>query len=108
MAKAKRAQRKVFISHVSSETELAQVLKRHLIRDFPDLDVFVSSDGKSIQAGDNWLDELRKALRNAKVVIVLCSLESIGRPWVNFEAGAGWIQRRIQVIPVCHSGMRPN
>ncbi|HEX3555449.1 MAG TPA: TIR domain-containing protein [Thermoanaerobaculia bacterium] len=104
---AKLAQRKVFISHVSSETELAQVLKRHLIHDFRDLDVFVSSDGKSIQAGDNWFEELRKALKNAKVEIVLCSLESIGRPWVNFEAGAGWILR-IRVIPVCHSGMRPN
>jgi hypothetical protein len=106
MAKLKKG--KVFISHISSETEVAQVLKKHLTRDFPNLDVFVSSDGKSIQAGKNWLDELTIALKNAQVEIVLCSRESLGRPWVNFEAGAGWIQPEVRVIPVCHSGMTPS
>jgi len=35
------------------------------------------------------------------------SPKSIIRPWVNFEAGAGWI-RKIPVIPLCHSGMEPD
>lgn len=102
------ARPKVFISHISKEAELAQMLKKHLAKDFLNfLDIFVSSDGKSIQAGGKWLDELSKALEEAQIEIVLCSKESVGRPWVNFEAGAGWI-RGIRVIPVCHSGMKPN
>jgi hypothetical protein len=101
------AKPKVFISHISKETELAQVLKKQLTKDFLNfLDIFVSSDGTSIQAGGKWLDELNKALKEAQIEIILCSKESVGRPWVNFEAGAGWV-RGIQVIPVCHSGMKP-
>lgn len=99
---------RLFISHLSTETELAQLLKRRVEQDFRDvLDVFVSSDKRSIKAGRNWLEDLKEALEHAQFVVVLCSSESIGRPWVNFEAGAGWI-REIPLIPVCHSGLRPS
>ena len=99
--------KKLFISHISNESELAQWLKQRLDKDFPGLlDIFVSSDRKTIAAGRKWLDEVDKALRGADMQIVLCSKESVGRPWVNFEAGAVWL-RGIPVIPVCHSGMRP-
>jgi hypothetical protein len=102
------AKARLFISHISTETELAQVLKKRLDQDFLGvLDIFVSSDKRSIQAGSPWLDDLNTALEEAQFVVVLCSKESIGRPWVNFEAGAGWI-RGIPVIPVCHSGLTPS
>lgn len=98
----------VFISHISNETELAQILKRHLAKDFLNFfDIFVSSDGKSIKAGSKWLERLGQALEETQIEIILCSKESVGRPWVNFEAGAGWI-RGIQVIPICHSGLKPD
>ena len=45
-----------------------------------------------------------EALNAADVQILVCSRESVGRPWVNFEAGAVWL-RRIPVVPVCHSGL---
>lgn len=38
--------------------------------------------------------------------IVIASPTSVKRPWVNFEAGAGWI-RDVPVIPLCHSGTTP-
>jgi len=99
---------RIFISHISSETGLAQGLKQRLEKDFLGLpDIFVSSDQKTIQAGQKWLDEVDKALKEADLQIVLCSKESVGRPWVNFEAGAVWL-RGIPVIPVCHTGMKPN
>ena len=42
----------VFISHVSEEADLAILLKRALMKDFPGLEeVFVSSDMASISAG---------------------------------------------------------
>lgn len=98
--------RKIFISHIGSETELAQNLKNSLKKHFLGLlDIFVSSDKEAIQAGAKWLDEVDTALKSADFQIVLCSKESVGRPWVNFEAGAAWI-RGIPVIPICHSGLR--
>jgi hypothetical protein len=98
---------KLFISHISTEAELAQLLKQSISTDFLNLvEVFDSSDGTTIRAGSKWLDEVSGALAKAKIEIVLCSHESVRRPWVNFEAGAGWI-RGIRVIPVCHLGMRP-
>jgi hypothetical protein len=99
------ARTRVFVSHISTESALAQALKQRLQRDFLGLlDIFVSSDQTTIRAGSKWLDEVDQALKGADVLIVLASPESVGRPWVNFEAGAVWL-RGIPVIPVCHSGM---
>ena len=101
------ARKSVFISHISDETEVAQWLKARLDRDFlGTLDIFVSSDRSTIEAGSKWLDEVDKALKQADLQVVLCSRESVGRPWVNFEAGAVWL-RGIPVVPVCHSGLQP-
>jgi hypothetical protein len=97
----------IFISHISSETELAQSLKKHLEKDFLEfVSIFVSSDSETIQAGSKWLDEIDKALRKADLQIVLCSKESVEKPWVNFEAGAVWTQEKT-VIPLCHAGLTP-
>jgi hypothetical protein len=98
-------QKQVFISHISAESAIAQGLKRSLDGHFGGrLDIFVSSDRETIRAGQKWLDEVDAALKSADAELVLCSKASIGRPWVNFEAGAAWL-RRIPVIPVCHSGL---
>jgi hypothetical protein len=97
----------IFISHISDEDVIAACLKKHLAAHFPSsVAIYVSSDGVSVEAGRDWLVTLTKALEHAVIEIVLCSEESVSRPWVNFEAGAGWI-RRIPLIPVCHSGMTP-
>jgi hypothetical protein len=101
------AKPRLFISHVSEETALARLLKERLTRDFLDaLDVFVSSDGKSIDAGEPWLKDVKTGLAKARFAIVLCSPDSIGKPWVNFECGAAWV-RDIPLVPICHSGLTP-
>lgn len=53
------------------------------------------------------MDNITESLKSCAVEIILCSPKSIKRPWINFEAGAGWI-RDIPVIPFCHSGMKPS
>ncbi len=96
-----------FISHITEEREVGSALKTALARDFLGmLDVFVSSDGASIAAGDDWLKSVDEALRKTDLMMILCSPTSIRRPWINFEAGAAWI-RKIPIIPLCHSGLRP-
>jgi hypothetical protein len=107
VAKSGITRKSVFISHISDETDIAQWLKARMDRDFlGSLDIFVSSDRSTIVAGRKWLDEVDKALKRANLQIVLCSRDSVGRPWVNFEAGAVWL-RGIPVVPVCHSGLEP-
>jgi hypothetical protein len=107
VAKREVQKKAVFISHISDETRIAQWLKTQLDRDFlGGLEIFVSSDRSTIGAGRRWLDEVQTALKRADLQVVLCSRGSVGRPWVNFEAGAVWL-RGIPVVPVCHSGLGP-
>jgi hypothetical protein len=97
----------VFISHITEEKHVALALKSILEDAFIGLmDVFISSDPRSIQLGQEWLDKIKFALNNCAVEIIIASPRSVTRPWVNFEAGSGWI-RNVPVIPLCHSGMTP-
>jgi hypothetical protein len=93
----------VFLSHISDEAPEARALKAALEKALPGLNVFVSAT--DIHLGQAWLEEIDDALAEAKVILTLCSPNSIRRPWINFESGSGWT-RRIHVIPICHKGMR--
>lgn len=97
----------IFLSHITEEAALASILKSEIDKNFLGMvDVFQSSDRTSSKIGTNWLDNITTALRNCEAIIVLCSPHSIGRPWINFECGAGWA-RDIYIAPLCHSGLRP-
>lgn len=97
----------IFISHIAEESKIAELIKEKISRDFLGLiDVFVSSDSENISVGNRWLDNISEALEKAKIEIIICSRESISRPWINFEAGAGWV-KKIPVVPICHTGLRP-
>ncbi|WP_415328600.1 toll/interleukin-1 receptor domain-containing protein [Clostridium perfringens] len=98
----------IFISHITEEKELALEIKALLEESFLGMmDIFVSSDDTSISAGTRWLDNISSSLGNCSIELILCSPKSVKRPWINFEAGAGWV-RNIPVVPLCHSGMEPN
>lgn len=95
----------VFISHITEESDLAQIISEQIKNSYLGmLDTFVSSDGESIPTGSRWLTSIDTALSESAIQISLCSPQSVKRPWINFEAGASWI-RKIPVIPFCHSGM---
>lgn len=97
---------KLFISHINEESSIASVLKEWIESSFVGkCDVFVSSDKDDIPAGSKWLEEIDKALGEAVALIVLCSPNSLARPWINFETGCGWI-KSVPIIPVCHSGQK--
>jgi hypothetical protein len=99
---------KLFISHISEESDIAILLKHHITRDFGDhVDVFASSDSTSVHAGDIWLTAIKDALCDAAALIVLCSAHSVSRAWVQFELGGAWL-KDVPIIPICHSGMTPS
>ncbi len=97
----------VFISHTDSESEVAIWLEDQ-ISDLllGAIDFFVSSDHSTIIGGDNWIKKIEEALNECSVCLVLCSEQSVHRPWINFEAGGAWMAGK-RVVPVCHAGMRP-
>jgi hypothetical protein len=98
----------VFISHITEEKQIAQALKQVVESTFLNMiDVFVSSDPTSVRMGRKWLEDITQGLKTCAVEIILASPESVKRPWINFEAGCGWI-RDIPVIPLCHSSMVPS
>ncbi len=95
----------IFISHINEESRIAIVLKEWIESTFADqCKVFVRSDNEDLPAGSRWLDQITAALEDSRVLITICSPNSIVRPWINFETGCAWI-KGIQVIPVCHSGL---
>jgi hypothetical protein len=85
---------KVFVSHIHSEEELAKVVSNDLLDPhlLGALDVFVSSDSATNPGGTSWLNNVEDNLREAEVLLILASPFSIDRPWINVEAGAGWVR----------------
>lgn len=99
------AKLEVFVSHLKIEAKFADLLSSRLRRDFIGLiNLFISSDATSIPVGSRWFEHLIAALEKAHLQLVICSVESPRRPWINYEAGAARV-RKIDVIPLCHSGM---
>jgi hypothetical protein len=97
--------KQAFVSHIAEEAKVASHLKSCLKRDFlGNLDVFVSSDGDGIGAGDDWFKCIDSAIRNSELMLILCSPASVRRPWISFEAGAAWMLGK-PLIPLCHAGL---
>jgi hypothetical protein len=95
----------VFVSFIHEEELIAGTVLSFLREIFGDeVEIFLSADRTTIYAGDNWIDEILSALKSTKVLVSVLTPESIGRPWINFEAGAAWM-REAKVIPVCFRGL---
>lgn len=69
--------------------------------------MFTATSWTSIAPGDDWFSKIQDAIENADIMVVLCSADSVMRPWIQFETGAGWFSKRIKVIPICHKSMTP-
>ena len=118
----------VFIAHIDKYQELAGYLKEQLVAAFPDaIEVHVSSEIRNMQTdpvvlsatggpgpsvlgavpvGKLGLTRLMKAAESLKALVLLAGNDAGLRPWINFEAGAGYMLD-IPVIPLCHGGMVP-
>jgi hypothetical protein len=98
----------VFISHIHLEEVTANALEAVLRKALLGaLDIFNSSNRRSISVGDPWRDRIIETLRGSTSLLVLCSPESVTSPWVNFESGGAWVSGT-RVIPCCINGMEPS
>jgi hypothetical protein len=92
------------VSHTTGEAPIALALKDFLEGTFAGgLEVFVSGDVLDLTPGDKWLEKIDSVLKTSKVLLVICSPSSLTRPWINFEAGCGWMAG-MSIVPICHSG----
>lgn len=97
----------VFLSHRTTEARFADLIEERLNQDFLGIiNLFYSNDITSVPVGTQWDEELVKGLQSAKVMLALCSRQSVSQPWINFEVG-GAATRGIDIIPLCHSGIEP-
>jgi hypothetical protein len=95
----------IFISHIHENKDLTFIIKELIDTIFENvLNIFVSSDSQSIDLGEEWLMKINDGLKQCDIMLVICSLESIYRPWIAFEAGVGW-SKGIKVIPLCCFGL---
>jgi len=98
----------IFISHIAEEASIAIEIKNLILSKFKSqIQVFVSSDILDNPLGIRWFEKMEVALNESQVMLILCSPLSVSMPWINFEAGCGWINKKI-VIPICHSGQHQN
>jgi hypothetical protein len=101
------AQLKVFFSHLTIESKLAELIQEAITRDFIGLvSFFISSDVTSISAGQKWLDRVVENVKDADLHFVLCSPDAVKRPWINLETGAACMSG-VKIVPICHSGLTP-
>ncbi len=98
----------IFISHIATEHSEATAIKEYVEKLYPNtVDVFISTSWDSIAPGDDWFKKIEEAINSCEITFVLCSPESVSRPWIFFETGAAWFSKK-KVIPLCHKGMTPN
>lgn len=104
-ASAKKSQL-IFISHINEDSGIAILLKKLLLKLFSGkIEIFVSSDKESIRYGKEAFPQIKQNLTECDLALILCSPNSIRRPWINFEAGGSAILGR-PTIPLCYGGLK--
>lgn len=78
----------IFVSHSADAKALAVKFKGILTRNAVDLEVFLSSDWDSIEAGSIWLQAIEDALaKHMHFVALITSPNDSKLPWICYEVG---------------------
>ena len=90
----------LFFSHSSKDKDMVLAIKNKVMQYTSNtLEIFQSSDGESIPFGTNWIHKVEEGLKEAKVMFVFVTEQSIASGWIYFEAGYAY-SKDIHVIPV--------
>ncbi len=98
---------KIFLSHASSDSELALYIKTVLEKNLKEITVFCSSDPTDLPPGSKWPSKIQKELRTSDLFLLLATSRSLSRPWVWFECGTFWFKDK-KLIPLCSGQVRKN
>ena len=90
----------LFFSHSSKDKDMVLAIKTKVMKyTSGTLEIFQSSDGESIPFGTNWIHKVEEGLKEAKVMFVFVTENSISSGWIYFEAGYAY-SKGVHVIPV--------
>ena len=90
----------LFFSHSSKDKDMVLAIKNKVMQyTSGTLEIFQSSDGESIPFGTNWIHKVEEGLKEAKVMFVFITEQSISSGWIYFEAGYAY-SKDVHVIPV--------
>ena len=82
-----------FLSYGHSDQNIADELRKQLMRAFPDdLTFFIS--GWDILPGDRWKQSLKASLDGSEAIILLLTPEYMKRPWAHVEWTPFWLSDR--------------
>ena len=96
------AEHPVFISYARSDTESA----RELVRSLDAAGVRSWLDVEEIQPGERWAARIQDELREARVMVVLLTPDSLKSQWTFFEVGAAVADGKT-IIPFLSKGIEP-
>ncbi len=95
---------RIFVSHIHENEEVANKLKEFLEAAFHErIDIFISGDPASISITEDWLNKIKEGIKTCDLMIILCTPQSVNRPWIHFKAGAAEILGK-KIGPLCFSG----
>jgi TIR domain len=77
----------VFLSYSEKDSSLANEFALELEQ--RGLSCFFAK--RNIDAGANWVDNIREALRSSREIVIVITPESRKSSWVMIEAGAAWV-----------------
>jgi hypothetical protein len=83
-----------FISHAAQDRALAEAIANYLQRTVPNFTFFLASVPGQIPADAQWFTTIQNELRRPDSYLVIITPISTARPWIWFEAGAGWMTDR--------------
>ncbi len=84
-----------FISFVGKDRRLAESIHQDLVRH--ELDVFLAPI--SLQPGQDWSQEIQRALQNTRWVLFLASKEACSSPYVQQEVGGAFFGGKT-IVPI--------
>jgi TIR domain len=102
---------KIFISHSSQDEKLARNLMDMLQTQFnlKREDFFLTSD-EELEVGGNWIEEIRKGVEEAKIILPIITPNFIESQFCLCELGAAWVNQKalvpIIVPPLNHSALQ--
>lgn len=85
----------IFISYSNQDKSLAQFIQKHLTNE--GIEAFLAS--VSLKPGQNWHDEVFKALKTSSWVFFLASRSACESPWVQQELGAALYGQK-KLVPI--------
>jgi len=97
----------VFVSHINENRNIAFKFKDFIREYFSEnlVDVFIAGDPDNIAFSDDWFEKIKDGIKDCNLMVILCTPESVKRPWINFEAGAATLLEK-NVGPICFSGQK--